>query len=259
MKQFTSGLTSWWLAVQYLRKTGRYKLVLVPAGISLVIFGSLLALALYRAPELGQWVWQYLAPDGDVPGAAIASLVLKMVAFALVVLVFLFGYKILMINLMAPLLIFVTESVLTDLYGKEQEIAFNWSHFLRSSAEGLLEALRLLGLELLVILTILTISLLLPIFSPLAPIALLLAEAWFVGLAMVDYTSGFFGYRLRRIRVFRKQYRSFALGNGLVFSLLMLVPVAGVLLAPSLAAIGSAVGIFKLRAQKNTPPMAGIQ
>jgi len=243
LRAFFSGVYAYRQAWGFLQRSKRWGLLLFPAMLCLLVVATLLGLAIYWGPQLSEAVWSFIAPEGGFTGEGVAQLMLKVTITAFMLLLLYFSYKLLVINLMAPILIFISDVVLTELYGKEQAPPFVWKVFVKLALQGLWESLRLLFWELLMVVTVLLLMLLIPLLSPLGPVVLLLIEAYFVGVAMVDFTSGYFGYEIQRMRTFRRRFRHFSMGVGLVFSLMLLIPLIGVLFAPPLAAIAAAVGI----------------
>jgi CysZ protein len=94
------------------------------------------------------------------------------------------------------------------------------------------------------------LTLLLLIFSFVPPFGLIttpllfLIQAYFVGVGNMDYSlEAFFNYR--QSKSFLNQYRGLAVGNGIIFNLLALIPFVGVIIVLPLSVSAAAVGVLK--------------
>jgi CysZ protein len=82
---------------------------------------------------------------------------------------------------------------------------------------------------------------LIPLITPFSTLAILLIESYFVGFSMIDYRNEFRRLSAGESNRIIKQHRGLAIGNGLAFNLLLLIPVLGVLLAPPLGAVAAGI------------------
>ena len=88
-------------------------------------------------------------------------------------------------------------------------------------------------------------TLLLPILAPISMVALFLVSAYFYGFSMFDYV-----YERRRLHIGEtvravNDRLGAVLANGACFSLLMKVPLLGVMLAPGMASVGAVMVLCK--------------
>lgn len=81
---------------------------------------------------------------------------------------------------------------------------------------------------------------------PVAPFVLVLMESYFFGYSMMDYRNTLSGLNLKESRIKINNQLGATIGIGLIFNLLLLVPLLGVILAPVLAIGAAESSIFYL-------------
>lgn len=145
--------------------------------------------------------------------------------------------KYLVLILLSPLLAYASERTEEIITGRS--VPFSWTQLLRDSFRGSLVALRNGLLELALSAVIWLATLLFPVFAPFSLVALFLLSAYFYGFSMFDYI-----FERRRLGI-RSTVRAVngrmgaVLGNGACFSLLMKIPLLGILFAPGMASVGA--------------------
>ncbi len=142
------------------------------------------------------------------------------------------GYVILI--LMSPVFAFLSEKTERIING--QNIPFNWSQFLKDVLRGALLAIRNMTVELFFTVILFVVSFI-PVVGYITPVILFFISAYFYGFSFMDYT-----FERRRFKVdasirFMRQNKGLAIGNGFVFSLVLLIPYIGVMLGGFVAVI----------------------
>ncbi len=136
------------------------------------------------------------------------------------------GYIILI--LLSPVFALLSEKTEEVITGRK--LPFNISQFLKDILRGVLLAVRNLTVEILFTAVLFILSFV-PIVGYLTPFALFLVSAYFYGFSFLDYT-----FERRRLKIdasvrFMRQNKGLAIGNGFVFSLVLLIPYIGVMIA----------------------------
>lgn len=80
----------------------------------------------------------------------------------------------------------------------------------------------------------------------LQPAILFIISLFFIGYTVMDNYFEQFGMSIKNSLHFSKQYIGLALGIGLVIQVLFMVPVAGTLLAPMIAAVTVSIALYEL-------------
>jgi CysZ protein len=85
---------------------------------------------------------------------------------------------------------------------------------------------------------------LIPVFGLVAPVLILLVQAFYAGFGNLDYTLEKF-YDVRGSKNFIRRHRLLAVGNGAVFMGLLAVPILGLFLAPALSTVAGTLEAIK--------------
>lgn len=197
--------------------------------------------------------WQDLLAVLDGAREVIVLVVLKI---AIAYLMFTFN-KYVVLVLMSPILAYASERTEEIITGRSQP--FSWSQLMKDALRGSLIALRNGFLELLISAAIWLLTFLLPFGIPFSVVLLFLVSAYFYGFSMYDYI---FERRRMGVRASITQVNARApmvIVNGALFSLLMKIPLLGMMLAPPMAAVGAVLSLQKdpiMAEQYPVPPRA---
>jgi CysZ protein len=135
------------------------------------------------------------------------------------------------------------ERILSD-GTQTQDPSFKLAVFMKELARGAVISFILFSREIGWVI-LLTIASLVPGVAFLSAPVLFLVQSYFAGASNMDYTlERFMG--VRESLHFMKRHRSAAIGNGMVFLLLLTLPVAGIIVAPIIAATASSIHTLQL-------------
>ncbi len=188
-------------------------------------------------------VWYFLKVAGEYAVYGIIYVLSIYVLFKI--------QKYIVLIAMAPLMAYLSEKAEEKLLGNSYE--FNWITFLSDIWRGVRVALRNLLLELVLLVLIgLVISGLGAVFTPLAVIAAPLSASLMFIVSSYCFGYSSFDYLNERRRLDIKEgnrliwdNKSLVAGNGAFFSLLMLIPVLGIIFAPILCPVGAVISSQK--------------
>lgn len=149
--------------------------------------------------------------------------------------------KYLVLILVSPVLALLSERVDQILSGKSYP--FDGDQFFRDVLRGILIALRNMFLEFGIIFLVFILSIIFPFISPFTAIFLLLVEFYFYGFSLLDYTN-----ERRRLKIsqsvrFIRKNKGIAIGNGAMFSLIFLVPLLGMIVAPIVGVVAATLAV----------------
>lgn len=154
--------------------------------------------------------------------------------------------KYLILALLSPLLAYASER--TEELVSGRTTPFRLGKWLKETARGVIMATRNGVIEGGITLLLWAGTLFLPLLAPFTAVLLWLVSCWFYGFSMFDYVHERRSLGIREgIRAAKRQ-RGTVMANGILFNLLMKVPVLGVITAPLLGAVGAVLADVPERA-----------
>ncbi len=243
MDKFIFALYSFKTAWEFTTKHRLWGYYIIPAIVSLLVFGTLL----FFIWQLATWVsgiFMTLLPADWLSGGWLSGL-LSAVVFGIALLFCLKMYRYLMLILLSPALALLSEK-LQQIWHNTPERPFDLSQLLTDVLRGIQISLRNLFIELFLTITLTIIGLLLSPISPIIALLIFVIESYFVGFSMIDYRNEFLRLSARQSRELIWENKGFTIGIGMTFNLLLWIPVLGVLIAPMLAVTAAGIGMNKL-------------
>jgi CysZ protein len=238
-KEIGLGFSTYFGAFSFIQSNGLWRYIIIPALINLLLFIGASVFVWEYTGLLSEWLIDLTGID-SISGTT--GNVLEWIIAALVKIISFFIY----FKLYRYTILFLSAPVLALLAEKTQEILTGVSHpfhtgqLLRDIMRGLGITLKNLIKELAFTLPLYLLALI-PLITPFSTLAILLIESYFVGFSMIDYRNEFRRLSAGESNRIIKQHRGLAIGNGLAFNLLLLIPVLGVLLAPPLGAVAAGI------------------
>lgn len=175
-------------------------------------------------------------------GQLILNLILLLFYFSL------FKYIFLIIG--SPLFAYLSEKTESIMEGKD--FPFSFKQLLKDIARGIRLALRNMLWQ-----TVYTISILILSFIPLVgwitPLLALLVECYYLGFSMLDYSCERNKLSTSQSISFIGRHKGLAIGNGMVFYLMHIIPVLGWILAPSYAVIAATISLYNSKSEGIIP------
>jgi len=153
-------------------------------------------------------------------------------------------YKYIILIIFAPVLAILSERTQNILNNQKKSI--NLIRLISEIGRGMLMGIILVNLNILIYTFLLLLSLTIPFLSPAFAILVFILESFFFGASMVDYRNEYYqlGVQSSLRKIFK--HKGLVLGNGLALNLFILVPVVGVLFAPSFALIAAGIHANKV-------------
>ena len=151
----------------------------------------------------------------------------------------LFKYIFLIIG--SPVFAYLSEKTEAIIEGKE--FPFSWKQLFKDIIRGIKLALRNTLWQ-----TVYTVSLLILSFFPLVgwitPLITLFVECYYYGFSMLDYSCERHKLSPSDSIRFIGQHKGLAIGNGMVFYLMHLLPIVGWVLAPTYAVVAATISLY---------------
>lgn len=232
-KQIVASLKTYGIALQLLKQLSLWKYFAIPILISILTAIIVLASALYFAEDLGSQIarlWQF-----DFGGEFVSNLS-HILGGLLIFLVGLVLYKHIVMAFSAPFMSPVSEKIEAHYKGSVVK-----EDGLKAFSVSLLRAIKInarnLGKELLFISPLFFLSII-PVVGIIFSILIFLVQAYYAGFGNMDYTlERHLSYK-DSIK-FVKAHKGIAIGNGIGFMLLLLIPIIGFILVLPLSVVAA--------------------
>ena len=169
-------------------------------------------------------------------GQIILHLVLMMFYFSL------FKYLFLIIG--SPLFAYLSEKTEAIIEGKDYP--FNFKQLMKDIVRGIRLALRNMLWQTVYTLSILILSFI-PLVGWITPVIGMIIECYYLGFSMLDYSCERNKLSPSQSIAFIGRHKGLAIGNGMIFILMHVIPIVGWVLAPSYAVIAATISLYKTK------------
>lgn len=153
-------------------------------------------------------------------------------------------FKYLFLIVGSPVFAYLSEK--TEAILQNKDFPFSFSQLMKDVARGIKLSLRNLLYQTLFMLVIAILAFI-PILGWLTPLIALFVECYYFGFSMMDYSFERRRWSMGQSIKYIGQHKGMAIGNGLVFYLLMFIPVIGWVLAPCYAVIAATIHLQQQR------------
>ncbi len=153
-------------------------------------------------------------------------------------------FKYIWLILGSPVFAYLSEKTASIIEGKE--FSFNSKQFIKDIFRGIRIAVRNCLWQSVYMVSIILLSLI-PIAGWLTPLLAVLVEFYYYGFSMLDYS-----FERKKITApesiyFIGEHKGLAIGNGLMFYLIQLIPVLGWVLAPAYAVVAATLSLHEVK------------
>ncbi|MDY0779788.1 EI24 domain-containing protein [Tenacibaculum sp. IB213877] len=238
IKNILKGIQAYTNSFSLISKLKLWKYFAIPILISVLVAIVIVIIAFTLSDNIGHyiasiWKWDWGKETFEVISTFLSGLII--VAIGLIL------YKHIVMALSAPFMSPVSEKIENHLRGKTHQ------HRNTSFSEQLIRGIRInirnLFKELLFTILILLLSFI-PVIGILSSVLLLLVQAYYAGFGNMDYTLERH-YKYKESIEFVRKNRGLAIGNGIVFILMLLIPVIGVILVLPLSVTAASTQTIK--------------
>lgn len=232
LKGLIDGIKAYGWSFRLLGELNLWRYFLIPMAISLFIAANIILATWGWSDNLGQWIsgiwaWEWGKETFDVISEILGGLIIFI--FGLIV------YKHLVMALSAPFMSPVSEAIEKHLNGEVGGKLHK--RFFPQLKRGIQINIRNLFMELLLSIPVLLLGFV-PVIGVVSTVLIFLLQAYYAGFGNMDYTLERHMSVGESIR-FVKARRGMAIGNGIPFMLLLLIPILGVILVLPLSVTAS--------------------
>ena len=240
LKNIILGIKEYAGAFELISKLKLWRYFAIPILIS-VVTAILIGLEAYvLSDNVGAyitkvWVWEF--------GKETFTSISNFIGGLIVLIIGLILYKHIIMALSAPFMTPVSEKIEKHFYGDVKHL-----HRKTTNTEQLIRGIRInvrnLLKELLITIPILLLKFI-PIVNIFSTFALFLVQAYYAGFGNIDYTlERHFDYK--KSVDFVDKNKGFAIGNGIVFMLFLLIPIIGIILVLPLSVTAASTRTLKI-------------
>jgi len=236
IKDIAKSIQTYIKAIRLIAELNLWKYFLIPIVIGLLLGMSFISTAISLSDDFGASISQYWPFDfgkGFVTGFS------SWVAGFIIIILGIIIYKHVLMALSAPFMTPVSEKVESHLTGKQIIIDDSKSNFISQLLRSIRLNVRNLIKELVITLPLMILSLI-PGIGLIAVVLIFYFQAYYTGFGNMDFTlERHLNYN--ESKNFVKQNRGIAIGNGAVFTAMLLIPFIGVMLTLPIATVAATI------------------
>ena len=160
----------------------------------------------------------------------------------LVLMLFYFSlFKYLFLIIGSPLFAYLSEK--TEAIMEGNDFPFSFTQLLKDIIRGIRIALRNMLWQTVYAVSIFILAFI-PVIGWITPLIALMVECYYLGFYMLDYSCERHKLSTSQSIAFIGKHKGLAIGNGMVFYLMHLIPVLGWILAPGYAVIAATISLY---------------
>ncbi len=240
IKQTTTSIADYSKVIFYIKKLKLEKFFIIPILVGLLAGTGVILSAYFLSDNIGYyvsklWFWEW----GKETFIAISNWLggIIIVIFGLII------YKHIVMALSAPFMTPLSEKIEVYLTEKELDLSDTWKEFFELLIRGIRLNFRNLIIELAITIPLVILSLI-PVINLATSILLFITQSYFAGAGNMDYTlERHFNYQ--DSKRFIKNNKYIAIGNGAIFSLMLFIPVVGILITLPITTIAATLSSLK--------------
>jgi CysZ protein len=158
--------------------------------------------------------------------------------------VFFSVYKYVLLILASPLYAYISEKTESLLTGATFQ--FNVSQFIKDIMRGVQLSIRNFIKQMSISILLLLLSFI-PVVGLISALLFIVLDSYYYGFSMLDYSCERHQLNSTQSIAFVKKNKGLAIGNGLVFYCLFLIPVLGIIIGAPLSAMAAAISMASLK------------
>lgn len=173
----------------------------------------------------------------------------------LVLLLFYFSlFKYMFLIVGSPLFAYLSEK--TEAIMEGSDFPFSFSQLIKDILRGIRIALRNMLWQTVYAVSIFILAFI-PVIGWITPLIALLVECYYLGFSMLDYSCERHKLSTSQSIAFIGRHKGLAIGNGMVFYMMHLIPFLGWILAPSYAVIAATISLYGNKDEQTPSIMNG--
>ena len=256
LKEIIISIQAYFQAHRFIVKHRLWKWILIPGIIYSIMF--FIGIILFRS-TIGNFLNYTLTHTGikawleSFVEKGLLSFIFIVIQLAVTIILFYFYFSIfkyLFLIMGSPLFAYLSEKTGAIIEGKDYP--FNFSQLLKDILRGIKLALRNAIWQSIYSVCILLLALI-PVFGLATVVLAFFVECYYLGFSMMDYSCERKKFSASKSIAYISRHKGLAIGNGIIFYLMHLMPFVGWVLAPGYAVIAATIGLHNMDRVINQP------
>jgi CysZ protein len=250
LKEIIIAIQAYFQAHRFIKKHNLWKWIIIPGIVYAILFFVGMYFFAHTANIFLDWLKGLLQGTLIKISSGLLGFIVTMGSFLLWVMMMLFYFslfKYFFLVVGSPIFAYLSEKTEAIIEGKEYP--FSFPQLLRDILRGLGIAFRNGLWQTVYALAIIIVSLI-PIVGWFTPILAIIIECYYYGFSMLDYSMERKKKTASESIFFIGNHKGLAIGNGMVFYMMHLVPFVGWVFAPAYAVIAATLSMYPLK-EKN--------
>ena len=249
LKEIIISFQSYFHAHRFIIKHRLWKWILIPGLIYAILFCLCIYLFWISSSSVIEFLFQTTGVKlwmQNMQNSWLSFfLIFGQIILHLVLMLFYFSlFKYLFLIIGSPLFAWLSEKTEAIIEGKD--LSLNFKLLINDIRRGIRLAFRNMLWQTVYSVSILILSFL-PVVGWITPLLALSIECYYLGFSMLDYSFERNKLSTSQSIAFISRHKGLAIGNGLIFYLMHLLPVIGWILAPSYAIIAATISLYKVK------------
>jgi CysZ protein len=246
LKEIVIAIESYFRAHQFIRKHRLWKWIVLPGLLYMILFAAGMYFFVVSSNNVVSYLSKVIGIDSwlQMQRNAFLSFIFLMggIMLRIILLFFYFSlFKYLFLIVGSPLFAYLSEKTEAILEGKDYP--FNLRQILKDIFRGVRLAIRNSLWQTVYTVSILILSLF-PLIGWITPVIALFIECYYYGFSMLDYSCERHKLSPSESVAFIGKHRGLAIGNGLLFYVMHIVPVIGWIFAPAYAVVAATLSLY---------------
>lgn len=248
LKEIIIAFQSYYKAHLFIRKHRLWKWIIIPGIVYTLLFLISMYFFFRTANHFNEWLSLKTGLKAwlDKMNSGLLGFLFTISALTLLLiqmLLYFSLFKYIWLILGSPVFAYLSEK--TDSILQKKEYPFNLKQLLKDIGRGIRISLRNALWQTVYLVSLLILSLI-PVAGLVAPLIALIVECYYYGFSMIDYSCERRKMNASESIFYIGNHRGLAIGNGLVFYAIHLLPVIGWVFAPAYAVIAGTFSLHEI-------------
>ncbi|MBS1641078.1 MAG: EI24 domain-containing protein [Bacteroidetes bacterium] len=253
LKEIIISVQAYFKAHRFIKKHNLWKWIIIPGIIYAILFFVGMYFFVHTANNFFEYVNKHFLESSlqKLKESFLGFLITlgTIMVWIMTVLFYFSLFKYFSLIVGSPIFAYLSEK--TEAIIEGYDLPFSFKELFNNIIRGIKIALRNALWQTVYSIGILILSLI-PLIGWATPILAVIVECYYYGFSMLDYSM----YRHKKTSVesiyFISNHKGLAIGNGVVFYLMHIVPIVGWVLAPAYAVVAATLSMYPLKEENNS-------